>query len=196
MRTAAGRALWSLGELRLALYGRSWSRVTRAERHVGGRPGGTLENEAGERARSGGQRFFMTPMRIAAQWTRQAFPGTIPCMGSLVVGFGLGFVVAAQLGPLSLALVLRTAGPAERIPLTARLAPPRKLLLRLECPAPVALDDCRAVSHAKHMFALRPDGTPVHSRPHGEWRSLVAHPAGGRAVAGSNPVSPITQKAC
>ena len=26
---------------------------------------------------------------------------------------------------------------------------------------------------------------------HGEWRSLVAHPAGGRAVAGSNPVSPI-----
>src|SRR5436305_6489163 len=26
---------------------------------------------------------------------------------------------------------------------------------------------------------------------HGEWRSLVAHSAGGRAVAGSNPVSPI-----
>ncbi len=25
----------------------------------------------------------------------------------------------------------------------------------------------------------------------GEWRSLVAHSAGGRAVAGSNPVSPI-----
>ncbi len=29
---------------------------------------------------------------------------------------------------------------------------------------------------------------------HGEWRSLVAHPAGGRAVAGSNPVSPIKRK--
>jgi hypothetical protein len=29
---------------------------------------------------------------------------------------------------------------------------------------------------------------------HGEWRSLVAHPAGGRAVAGSNPVSPIGTK--
>jgi hypothetical protein len=29
----------------------------------------------------------------------------------------------------------------------------------------------------------------------GEWRSLVAHPAGGRAVAGSNPVSPIRQRA-
>ena len=26
---------------------------------------------------------------------------------------------------------------------------------------------------------------------HGEWRSLVAHSAGGRAVAGSNPVSPM-----
>src|SRR4051794_37507069 len=31
----------------------------------------------------------------------------------------------------------------------------------------------------------------VRSHSHGEWRSLVAHPAGGRAVAGSNPVSPI-----
>ena len=31
---------------------------------------------------------------------------------------------------------------------------------------------------------------------HGEWRSLVAHPAGGRAVAGSNPVSPIERKPC
>ena len=27
----------------------------------------------------------------------------------------------------------------------------------------------------------------------GEWRSLVAHPAGGRKVAGSNPVSPIVR---
>jgi hypothetical protein len=27
----------------------------------------------------------------------------------------------------------------------------------------------------------------------GEWRSLVAHPAGGRAVAGSNPVSPTNE---
>jgi hypothetical protein len=33
------------------------------------------------------------------------------------------------------------------------------------------------------------------SESHGEWRSLVAHPAGGRAVAGSNPVSPTTGKA-
>ncbi len=29
---------------------------------------------------------------------------------------------------------------------------------------------------------------------HGEWRSLVAHPAGGRAVAGSNPVSPMKSR--
>jgi hypothetical protein len=28
---------------------------------------------------------------------------------------------------------------------------------------------------------------------HGEWRSLVAHPAGGRAAAGSNPVSPMQE---
>src|SRR5664279_1593161 len=27
----------------------------------------------------------------------------------------------------------------------------------------------------------------------GVWRSLVAHPAGGRAVGGSNPLAPITQ---
>ena len=31
---------------------------------------------------------------------------------------------------------------------------------------------------------------------HGEWRSLVAHPAGGRAVAGSNPASPIRLTTC
>src|SRR3954470_5953242 len=30
---------------------------------------------------------------------------------------------------------------------------------------------------------------------YGEWRSLVAHPAGGRAVAGSNPVSPTYTRA-
>ena len=29
---------------------------------------------------------------------------------------------------------------------------------------------------------------------YGEWRSLVAHPAGGRAVAGSNPVSPTERE--
>ena len=29
------------------------------------------------------------------------------------------------------------------------------------------------------------------ARSHGAWRSLVAHPAGGRKVAGSNPVAPI-----
>lgn len=34
------------------------------------------------------------------------------------------------------------------------------------------------------------------AKHHGEWRSLVAHPAGGRAVAGSNPVSPIRRKPC
>ncbi len=45
--------------------------------------------------------------------------------------------------------------------------------------------------------ALRAGSIPVarsDSEHHGEWRSLVAHPAGGRAVAGSNPVSPIEGK--
>ena len=40
--------------------------------------------------------------------------------------------------------------------------------------------------------ASRAGSIPVARLEHiGEWRSLVAHPAGGRAVAGSNPVSPI-----
>src|SRR5947208_954919 len=42
---------------------------------------------------------------------------------------------------------------------------------------------------------LRAGSIPVarSAKHHGEWRSLVAHPAGGRAVAGSNPVSPISE---
>ena len=46
----------------------------------------------------------------------------------------------------------------------------------------------------KAFQAFRAGSIPVarfHS--HGEWRSLVAHPAGGRAVAGSNPVSPTPE---
>jgi hypothetical protein len=41
------------------------------------------------------------------------------------------------------------------------------------------------------MFASEPDGSGLDSACHGAWRSLVAHSAGGRAVAGSNPVAPI-----
>jgi hypothetical protein len=45
--------------------------------------------------------------------------------------------------------------------------------------------------------ASRAGSIPVaRSGRHGEWRSLVAHPAGGRAVAGSNPVSPTQGKVC
>ena len=40
----------------------------------------------------------------------------------------------------------------------------------------------------------RPRARRLSSADHGEWRSLVAHPAGGRAVAGSNPVSPTNEK--
>jgi hypothetical protein len=41
----------------------------------------------------------------------------------------------------------------------------------------------------RHLTVGRVEST----RCHGEWRSLVAHPAGGRAVAGSNPVSPTSK---
>jgi hypothetical protein len=53
---------------------------------------------------------------------------------------------------------------------------PSKLLGRVRFPSPAlrAAWGCRGYDR----------------RSHGEWRSLVAHPAGGRAVAGSNPVSP------
>jgi hypothetical protein len=46
--------------------------------------------------------------------------------------------------------------------------------------------------------ASRAGSIPVarSARHIGEWRSLVAHPAGGRAVAGSNPVSPTREKVC
>ena len=48
--------------------------------------------------------------------------------------------------------------------------------------------------------ALRAGSIPVArfarvDENNGEWRSLVAHPAGGRAAAGSNPVSPTNGKA-
>ena len=45
---------------------------------------------------------------------------------------------------------------------------------------------------SKLLGRVRFPSPALSSEHHGEWRSLVAHPAGGRAVAGSNPVSPIT----
>ncbi|MEA2207532.1 MAG: hypothetical protein QOF54_9 [Solirubrobacteraceae bacterium] len=48
-----------------------------------------------------------------------------------------------------------------------------------------------ARTHVRIQVGHRSVGFAVESTGHGEWRSLVAHPAGGRAVAGSNPVSPI-----
>ena len=44
---------------------------------------------------------------------------------------------------------------------------------------------------SKLLGRVRFPSPALKSTHHGEWRSLVAHPAGGRAVAGSNPVSPI-----
>src|SRR5262245_39807188 len=50
---------------------------------------------------------------------------------------------------------------------------PSKLLGRVRFPSPASTREAYA------------------SRDHGAWRSLVAHSAGGRKVAGSNPVAPI-----
>jgi hypothetical protein len=49
---------------------------------------------------------------------------------------------------------------------------PSKLLVRVRSSSPASLL------------------TLAYTRPLGAWRSLVAHPAGGRKVAGSNPVAP------
>src|SRR3954462_2513954 len=57
--------------------------------------------------------------------------------------------------------------------------------------AAVALLARFQVVYRERAFAFVAHGSVVDSTDHGEWRSLVAHPAGGRAVAGSNPVSPI-----
>src|SRR5262249_47497735 len=78
-----------------------------------------------------------------------------------------------------------------------RNRPGAEVFLRPERPARVdgqalgtALDepvkkDPGAFPHLCIHFSLR-------CSDHGAWRSLVAHSAGGRAVAGSNPVAPIS----
>ena len=55
----------------------------------------------------------------------------------------------------------------------------------------------RVASHfaANRGRAVRPSPMRQNALSHGEWRSLVAHSAGGRAVAGSNPASPIPGRA-
>ena len=56
--------------------------------------------------------------------------------------------------------------------------------------------NCRypgAIFKGRSAPALPRTHPGLSSADHGEWRSLVAHPAGGRAAAGSNPVSPIKE---
>jgi hypothetical protein len=69
---------------------------------------------------------------------------------------------------------------------------PSKLLGRVRFPSP-ALSAVGQASHAA-AGAVVARRVGLSSPDHGEWRSLVAHPAGGRAVAGSNPVSPTSEK--
>jgi hypothetical protein len=100
------------------------------------------------------------------------------------------------------ALVLGSAWPAVVVALSTRLTTPSEVGQRLGWPAAPARAHRGGVGGHEHMFPVRSDescgrsfpiGLAVESGCHGEWRSLVAHPAGGRAVAGSNPVSPIAQ---
>ena len=61
-------------------------------------------------------------------------------------------------------------------------------------PQTSSLEGSRATSYTTPAGRpiVVPPNSPRIDGHHGEWRSLVAHPAGGRKVAGSNPVSPIS----
>jgi hypothetical protein len=85
-----------------------------------------------------------------------------------------------------------STGTAERVALPSTLAAPGELVDRLQLTAAVALPLLVVRFHLRTYVrtSIGRKGV-VDSAHHGEWRSLVAHPAGGRAVAGSNPVSPI-----
>jgi hypothetical protein len=104
--------------------------------------------------------------------------------------------VALAMQRVVLLFIRGSARAAVVVPLTRCAPAPGKVRDRQE-PAAASTGSLRIGGRVRHehMFALRPDGRggrpSLESTYHGEWRSLVAHPAGGRAVAGSNPVSPI-----
>jgi hypothetical protein len=83
-----------------------------------------------------------------------------------------------------------------RLQLTAAAAPLALLAGRHEHTFPWRADGSWVCAGASEVATPLPHVAPPRGRRRiggygGEWRSLVAHPAGGRAVAGSNPVSPI-----
>jgi hypothetical protein len=101
-------------------------------------------------------------------------------------------------------LVRRTTGTAVVVPLPLRFPSPSELLKGLAhraSPTPSHACDPSYTNRRSPLglFAMLagvdPRSLPMrqNANSHGEWRSLVAHSAGGRAVAGSNPVSPISE---
>jgi hypothetical protein len=113
--------------------------------------------------------------------------------------------VARAVRRVVLPLVLGQAAHAVVVPLASRFAAPGELGDGPGLAAATAAPEGRFIAWGRHAnrCSQRPpipfvgaergpyEPGPVESdEGHGEWRSLVAHPAGGRAVAGSNPVSP------
>jgi hypothetical protein len=122
---------------------------------------------------------------------------------------GILVEVALPVRAVVLLLIGRSARPAIRVQLPELLATPREFPLRLLLMAAPASPHARKPTDTngrsyrqedppanpvvRHQERTSPPRSVRMQRPHGEWRSLVAHSAGGRAVAGSNPVSPIPQ---
>ena len=108
------------------------------------------------------------------------------------VGHALSGSVVTLDGGLDNFRTVAAAGPRRRRRRRAHRGPPPGALLRYPRPDGLRAKCCGCTGAFQ---APRAGSIPVarSDEHHGEWRSLVAHPAGGRAVAGSNPVSPIDE---
>ena len=115
-----------------------------------------------------------------------------------------GIDISLSVRGIVLLLVSRTTRPTVVVALTASLPPPGEILKRLlgfASPAPLHDPSLQIRTDVPRRHRDLPErmqsvllASAVSGKMrdnHGEWRSLVAHSAGGRAVAGSNPVSPI-----
>jgi hypothetical protein len=117
--------------------------------------------------------------------------------GPLAV-FGLSHVPSA-VRLVMLPVVIRAAGSAEVVALTPCASPPRELRGWLRFPTAAAPSQ-GGLWDRHRTYVCIDIGCLANCQPryrlphHGAWRSLVAHSAGGRKVAGSNPVAPIIQK--
>jgi hypothetical protein len=96
--------------------------------------------------------------------------------------------VSALVSEVVLAVISGVAWTTHVVSLALGFASPREARDGLSFTAAPA---SAQLSCHEHMFASAADGIDLDSARHGAWRSLVAHSAGGRAVAGSNPVAPI-----